>query len=182
MLCSSLSQSVSLLSLNLVQDPFKRSLICCFSPTLYISSYLLQQQGPHLSISPLSLSSFFPHSLSLIHQKLKPASMCVFLRMNISCNKRLLLLTAVAVLLFHGGDASRTINTYKIRSEPPPNSDSGGHFLNFMPKRWIPASAPSRKHNDLGLQNWRFPWTFLFPMYILFSFFISSLQALPYFA
>ncbi|KAL8473295.1 hypothetical protein ACS0TY_030215 [Phlomoides rotata] len=72
-----------------------------------------------------------------------------------SCKRLLLLIAAAVVLLLlcHRGNAARTINTYKVRSNP----NSGGHFLNFMPKRWIPASAPSRKHNDLGLQTWRYP-------------------------
>ncbi|EYU27216.1 hypothetical protein MIMGU_mgv1a023957mg [Erythranthe guttata] len=37
------------------------------------------------------------------------------------------------------------------------NSAAAGHFLHMLPKRKVPASAPSKKHNDLGLQTWRFP-------------------------
>ncbi|XP_049371020.1 protein IDA-LIKE 2-like [Solanum verrucosum] len=39
------------------------------------------------------------------------------------------------------------------------NSYNHGHFWNFLPKRIpIPASGPSRKHNDIGLKStWRLP-------------------------
>ncbi|KAH6769471.1 inflorescence deficient in abscission 2 [Perilla frutescens var. hirtella] len=72
-----------------------------------------------------------------------------------SC-RRLVLLSAVVLILALGGhcNASRSMNAFKIKHRP---QNSTGHFLNFMPKRWIPASGPSRKHNDLGLQSWRFP-------------------------
>ncbi|PIN21062.1 hypothetical protein CDL12_06250 [Handroanthus impetiginosus] len=73
--------------------------------------------------------------------------------MNSYC-RRLLLLTAVVFILVLGHcNGSRTINDFKVS----PESQNQGHFFNFMPKRWIPASGPSRKHNDLGLQSWRFP-------------------------
>ncbi|KAM3200700.1 Protein IDA-LIKE 4 [Capsicum chinense] len=43
----------------------------------------------------------------------------------------------------------------------PINSQSykHGHFWNLLPKRIpIPASGPSRKHNDIGLKStWRLP-------------------------
>ncbi|KAL1569431.1 inflorescence deficient in abscission 2 [Salvia divinorum] len=67
--------------------------------------------------------------------------------------KRLLVLSAVVFILAvgHCKASSRSVNAFKAK----PNSS--GHFFNFMPKRWIPASAPSRKHNDLGLQSWRSP-------------------------
>ncbi|OIT22766.1 PREDICTED: protein IDA-LIKE 2-like [Nicotiana attenuata] len=39
------------------------------------------------------------------------------------------------------------------------NSHQYGHFWNLLPKRIpIPASGPSRKHNDIGLKStWRLP-------------------------
>uniref|UniRef100_A0A7C8Z3J5 Uncharacterized protein n=1 Tax=Opuntia streptacantha TaxID=393608 RepID=A0A7C8Z3J5_OPUST len=42
---------------------------------------------------------------------------------------------------------------------PSTSRNSAHFFLGFFPKRQfpVPASAPSRKHNDLGLQNWRSP-------------------------
>ncbi|EPS70562.1 hypothetical protein M569_04198 [Genlisea aurea] len=32
-----------------------------------------------------------------------------------------------------------------------------GHLLYLKPKRGIPVSGPSRKHNDLGVQAWTIP-------------------------
>lgn len=58
---------------------------------------------------------------------------------------------------------SRNTNAFKLRPKPQNNtnnhssSSSSTHFLNLLPKRSIPTSAPSRKHNQLGLQNWRLP-------------------------
>ncbi|KAK4393814.1 protein IDA-LIKE 2 [Sesamum angolense] len=58
------------------------------------------------------------------------------------------------LVLGHCHASRQPINAFKIRPKP---QQSRGHFLNFLPKRWVPASGPSRKHNDLGLQSWRFP-------------------------
>ncbi|KAL7585066.1 hypothetical protein Lser_V15G42714 [Lactuca serriola] len=40
-----------------------------------------------------------------------------------------------------------------------PNSQFSGNNFGFLPKRKIPlpSSGPSRKHNDIGPQNWRLP-------------------------
>nr|GLL19632.1 hypothetical protein CICLE_v10026873mg [Ipomoea trifida]GMC62959.1 protein IDA-LIKE 2 [Ipomoea batatas] len=44
------------------------------------------------------------------------------------------------------------VNVFKIG--PGTHRSSTGHFLNFLPKRFpIPASGPSRKHNEIGLQT-----------------------------
>ncbi|KMT09205.1 hypothetical protein BVRB_6g133070 [Beta vulgaris subsp. vulgaris] len=49
-------------------------------------------------------------------------------------------------------------HTHVFRFNPRPRYSNSGHFLGFFPKRYpVPSSAPSRKHNDLGLQNWRSP-------------------------
>ncbi|KAL5752078.1 hypothetical protein ACOSQ2_022585 [Xanthoceras sorbifolium] len=49
---------------------------------------------------------------------------------------------------------SRTTNVFKLK----PNSQYTGHFLGFLPRHFpIPASGPSRKHNDIGLKSWRSP-------------------------
>ncbi|KAH1079918.1 hypothetical protein J1N35_019679 [Gossypium stocksii] len=48
------------------------------------------------------------------------------------------------------------INHQCLQIKPKPQYK--GHFLGFLPRRFpIPASGPSRKHNDLGLQSWRSP-------------------------
>ncbi|PIN10000.1 hypothetical protein CDL12_17413 [Handroanthus impetiginosus] len=70
-------------------------------------------------------------------------------------NCRLLtLLVLVFILVLGHCNGSRTTNTFKTRPKP---QNSSQIFLDYLPKRRIPASAPSRKHNDLGLQTWRFP-------------------------
>uniref|UniRef100_A0A7N0V0U2 Uncharacterized protein n=1 Tax=Kalanchoe fedtschenkoi TaxID=63787 RepID=A0A7N0V0U2_KALFE len=59
--------------------------------------------------------------------------------------------------------ATRTeVSQFKPNTNPNNNDDAQkspnmvGHFMGFLP-RGIPisASAPSRKHNDLGLQSWK---------------------------
>lgn len=65
----------------------------------------------------------------------------------------LFLMFTFIVQLCHG---SRTTNVFKIK---PKSQYSTGHFLGFLPRHLpIPASGPSRKHNNLGLQSWRSPW------------------------
>ncbi|KAL6276815.1 hypothetical protein ACE6H2_020416 [Prunus campanulata] len=50
--------------------------------------------------------------------------------------------------------ASRTAQVFKLR----PKYQHSGHYLGFLPRRIpIPASGPSRKHNDIGLRSWRSP-------------------------
>ncbi|KAG7034431.1 Protein IDA-LIKE 2, partial [Cucurbita argyrosperma subsp. argyrosperma] len=44
---------------------------------------------------------------------------------------------------------------FKLKPKKP---HSYGHFFGFLPRRIpIPASGPSRKHNDIGLRSWRAP-------------------------
>ncbi|KAL4379069.1 hypothetical protein GQ457_02G017520 [Hibiscus cannabinus] len=53
-------------------------------------------------------------------------------------------------------DASRTTATNVYKTKPKP--EHAGHFSGFLPRHFpIPASGPSRKHNDLGLQTWKSP-------------------------
>ncbi|GKV35453.1 hypothetical protein SLEP1_g43716 [Rubroshorea leprosula] len=79
--------------------------------------------------------------------------------MMMQCRRQviILLLWLFFFLTFIGGHfchGSRTKNVFKIK----PNSQYTGHFLGFLPRHFpIPASGPSRKHNDLGLQSWRSP-------------------------
>ncbi|KAL4387024.1 hypothetical protein GQ457_09G011760 [Hibiscus cannabinus] len=66
----------------------------------------------------------------------------------------LLWLFLISSLLLHYYHGSRTTKVFRIR----PNSQYTGHFLGFLPRHFpIPASVPSRKHNDLGLQSWASP-------------------------
>ncbi|KAJ0041325.1 hypothetical protein Pint_27193 [Pistacia integerrima] len=58
------------------------------------------------------------------------------------------------ISLFGNCHASRTTNLFN----PKQNSKYTGHFLGFLPRHFpIPASGPSRKHNDIGIQNWKSP-------------------------
>ncbi|XVF58728.1 hypothetical protein PTKIN_Ptkin07bG0090200 [Pterospermum kingtungense] len=66
----------------------------------------------------------------------------------------LLWLFLIFTFLVYHCHCSRTTNVFKIN----PKSQYTGHFLGFLPRHLpIPASGPSRKHNNLGLQNWRSP-------------------------
>ena len=50
----------------------------------------------------------------------------------------------------------RSTNEFIFNSRP--RYSNSGQFLGFFPKRFpVHSSGPSRKHNDLGLQNWRSP-------------------------
>ncbi|KAL7102116.1 hypothetical protein ACP275_08G099400 [Erythranthe tilingii] len=78
--------------------------------------------------------------------------------MKSSRRRRLAVLTALALVIVvqmvvgHCNGSRTTINAFKTTPHSP-----RGHFSNLLPKRWVPFSAPSRKHNDLGLQTWRLP-------------------------
>ncbi|EYU18064.1 hypothetical protein MIMGU_mgv1a018307mg [Erythranthe guttata] len=69
------------------------------------------------------------------------------------------------LLLFSINDCNASRKTNVLETRPAAevllhhqnNNSAGGHFLHMLPKRKVPASAPSRKHNDLGLQTRRFP-------------------------
>ncbi|XWS29400.1 hypothetical protein CRYUN_Cryun24cG0026400 [Craigia yunnanensis] len=77
--------------------------------------------------------------------------------MMVQCRRQLVLLLWLFLMFTfivchcHG---SRSTNVFKIK----PKSQYTGHFLGFLPRHFpIPASGPSRKHNNLGLQSWRSP-------------------------
>ncbi|KAL4352691.1 hypothetical protein GQ457_06G034740 [Hibiscus cannabinus] len=60
------------------------------------------------------------------------------------------------LLLFTPAVCHCRLSTDVFKVEP--KSQFKGHFLGFLPRRSpIPASGPSRKHNELGLQSWRSP-------------------------
>ncbi|KAK4780431.1 hypothetical protein SAY87_016537 [Trapa incisa] len=45
-------------------------------------------------------------------------------------------------------------NEFKIRPKSRGAYGDAGHFIGFLPRGFpIPASGPSRKHNDIGLQS-----------------------------
>ncbi|CAA0830201.1 Protein IDA-LIKE 2 [Striga hermonthica] len=69
-----------------------------------------------------------------------------------------LLTAAILIVALVGGQcrcSRTTINAFRIRhkGQNGHNPADGHSFFQLMPKRWVPASAPSRKHNDLGLQR-----------------------------
>ncbi|KAE7998278.1 hypothetical protein FH972_002837 [Carpinus fangiana] len=67
---------------------------------------------------------------------------------------RLLWLFLLFIFILGHCHGSRTTSVFKFK----PNSQFSGHFLGFLPRRIpIPASGPSRKHNDIGLKSWRSP-------------------------
>ncbi|KAJ4715264.1 Protein IDA-LIKE 2 like [Melia azedarach] len=75
------------------------------------------------------------------------------------CRRRLVLLFwflfSFIFLFSHHTHGSRTSNVFTFK---PNSHQSRGHFLGFLPRHFpIPSSGPSRKHNDIGLQNWRSP-------------------------
>ncbi|GMI86676.1 hypothetical protein HRI_002336900 [Hibiscus trionum] len=64
-----------------------------------------------------------------------------------------LALSFIACLQCHGSRSTAT-DVFKSR----PKSQHTGNFFGFLPRHFpIPASGPSRKHNDLGLQSWKSP-------------------------
>ncbi|CAA6660512.1 unnamed protein product [Spirodela intermedia] len=68
--------------------------------------------------------------------------------------------SSVLVLFFfllasccHG---SRNIQAFHVATTP--TSNNSGHFLGFLPRSTpIPPSAPSKQHNDIGLQGYGKP-------------------------
>ncbi|KAF8011932.1 hypothetical protein BT93_I0149 [Corymbia citriodora subsp. variegata] len=59
------------------------------------------------------------------------------------------------LFLWHCHGSSRSTNVFKVNGDHP-KSQSIGHFSGYLPRGLpIPASGPSRKHNDIGLQSSR---------------------------
>ncbi|KAK8587663.1 hypothetical protein V6N12_022146 [Hibiscus sabdariffa] len=79
--------------------------------------------------------------------------------MMVQCTRQLVLLVWFLLVftsaVCHCSSGSRlSTDVFKVE----PKSQFKGHFLGFLPRRSpIPASGPSRKHNELGLQSWRSP-------------------------
>lgn len=74
-------------------------------------------------------------------------------------------------------DASRASSPSSVFYTNPNNDHNKntmrrGHFLGFLPRHFpVPASGPSRKHNDIGLQALLSPWSrsvFLFLPRVLY--------------
>ncbi|KAL7090539.1 hypothetical protein ACP275_12G047300 [Erythranthe tilingii] len=78
-------------------------------------------------------------------------------------NINVLLVMMLLFCIINDCNASRKTNVLETRPaaqvllHQQNNNSAAGHFLHMLPKRKVPASAPSRKHNDLGLQTRRFP-------------------------
>ncbi|KAI3418317.1 uncharacterized protein J3R85_013793 [Psidium guajava] len=70
---------------------------------------------------------------------------------------RLWLFLLVSLLcLWHCHGSSRSTNLFKVSGGHPTKSQSIGHFSGYLPRGLpVPASGPSRKHNDIGLQSSR---------------------------
>ncbi|KAH1047529.1 hypothetical protein J1N35_038313 [Gossypium stocksii] len=81
----------------------------------------------------------------------------VFGCMMVQCGRQVVLLLwlfLILTFLVHYCHGSRTTRVFRFH----PKSHYTGQFLGFLPRHFpIPASVPSRKHNDLGLQTWRSP-------------------------
>ncbi|OAY36053.1 hypothetical protein MANES_12G152100v8 [Manihot esculenta] len=79
--------------------------------------------------------------------------------MKIQCSRPLILFLWILFLfIFFLGysHASRTTNVFNINV--PKSQQYKGHFFNFLPRHLpIPTSGPSRRHNDIGLQNRKSP-------------------------
>lgn len=91
---------------------------------------------------------------------------------------RLIWLFLLLVFIVGSCHGSRVTNVFKFK----PKSQYSGHFLGFLPRRIpIPASGPSRKHNDIGLKSYRSPWRSQFldkrwpPFLLLFFFFLHGI-------
>lgn len=114
------------------------------------------------------LSGFLTTSCTPIYSdKAKPAqstqkwNMAVFRR----ALKLLLWLSLYLFILFvaHCHGSRSTHHVFKVK--PKQSHDNGlGHFSGFLPRHFpIPASGPSRKHNDIGSRSWTSsssPWRF----------------------
>ena len=86
------------------------------------------------------------------------SSLHSFCKMGLSKRPAALLLWLFLLFFFIAGHChgSRSSQVFKLK----PRSHNSGHFLGFLPRALpIPASGPSRKHNDIGLQSWRSPWS-----------------------
>ncbi|XAR73208.1 hypothetical protein NMG60_11007106 [Bertholletia excelsa] len=64
---------------------------------------------------------------------------------------QLVWIATVFIFILGQCQGSRSTNLFKVKPNPPSHS---GNFMGFFPRRIpIPASGPSRKHNDIGLQG-----------------------------
>ncbi|CAL9221378.1 unnamed protein product [Arabidopsis halleri] len=78
-------------------------------------------------------------------------------RKRLLINAQALLLLILCLFFIHHCEASRFSSSSVFYRNPNydhnNNSMRRGHFLGFLPRHLpVPASAPSRKHNDVGIQ------------------------------
>ncbi|ESQ48027.1 hypothetical protein EUTSA_v10022275mg [Eutrema salsugineum] len=79
-------------------------------------------------------------------------------RERLSMNPHALLLLILCFFIIHHCDASRVSSPSSVFYRNPNNDHNKntmrrGHFLGFLPRHFpVPASGPSRKHNDIGIQ------------------------------
>ncbi|KAG2242272.1 hypothetical protein Bca4012_085021 [Brassica carinata] len=78
---------------------------------------------------------------------------------RLSINPQALLLLFLCFFFIHHCDASRALlpsSVFYINPNNNHNKTTTGrdHFLGFFPRHFpVPASGPSRKHNDIGQQD-----------------------------
>ncbi|CAN8269075.1 unnamed protein product [Cochlearia groenlandica] len=78
------------------------------------------------------------------------------------CLLFLLIMIFFFCFFIHNCDASRASSRSSVLYKNPNNDNKNimrGHFLGFLPRSHfpVPVSAPSRKHNDIGLQAFLSP-------------------------
>lgn len=160
--CSSQSETYSKgvafksssLSLNLLIS----SLLAIFY-SIKKSSTTLQKQkptSPKLKQTKKSLLISFSGSHIRNSEIMYPTSPHHW-RKRLSINAQALLLLILCLFFIHHCDASRFSSSSVFYRNPNydhnNNSMRRGHFLGFLPRHLpVPASAPSRKHNDVGIQ------------------------------
>lgn len=94
-------------------------------------------------------------------------------RRRLSINRPQAFLLLILCLFFiHHCDASRFSSSSVFYRNPnydhSNNTVRRGHFLGFLPRHLpVPASAPSRKHNDIGIQALLSPWSLSLSRYIV---------------
>ncbi|KVH94842.1 hypothetical protein Ccrd_003087 [Cynara cardunculus var. scolymus] len=80
--------------------------------------------------------------------------------MNLLPWRSLLVFTIFVFFMVGQTECTRTSSDHVFRVvDPNSNHQFSGNFFGFLPKRKtpLPTSGPSRKHNDVGPENWRIP-------------------------
>lgn len=136
-----------------------------FTPSKNSSTTLQKQKptSPKLKQTKKSLLISFSGSQIRNSEIMYPTSPHHW-RKRLSINAQALLLLILCLFFIHHCDASRFSSSSVFYRNPNydhnNNSMRRGHFLGFLPRHLpVPASAPSRKHNDVGIQALLSPWS-----------------------